>query len=99
MPKLTNKKKLNEFSELYLGNFNARLSNFLMREVYRFHFLFGGGGTFAGGQLQPHLPLIMPCHSMLKLCGQGHIYHHRGNWYGIPFISWDEILTAVQRET
>ena len=35
MPKLTNKKKLNEWSELYLGNFNACLSDFLMRETCR----------------------------------------------------------------
>ena len=33
MPKLTNQKKLNEWSELYLGNFNARLGDFLMREI------------------------------------------------------------------
>ena len=33
MPKLTNQKKLNEWSELYLGNFNACLSDFLMREI------------------------------------------------------------------
>ena len=33
MPKLTNKKKLNEWSELYLGNINACLSNFLMWEI------------------------------------------------------------------
>ena len=33
MPKLTNKKKLNEWSELYLGNFNAHLGNFLMPEI------------------------------------------------------------------
>ena len=35
MPKLTNKKKLNEWSVLYLGNFNARLGDFLMRETCR----------------------------------------------------------------
>ena len=35
MPKLTNKKKLNEWSELYLGNINACLSNFLMWEICR----------------------------------------------------------------
>ena len=33
MPKLTNQKKLNEWSELYLGNFNACLSDFLMQEI------------------------------------------------------------------
>ena len=33
MPKLTNQKKLNEWLELYLGNFNARLGDFLMREI------------------------------------------------------------------
>ena len=35
MPKLTNQKKLNEWSELYLGNFNAHLGDFLMREICR----------------------------------------------------------------
>ena len=32
MSKLTNKKKPNEWSELYLGNFNARLGDFLRAE-------------------------------------------------------------------
>ena len=35
MPKLTNQKKLNEWSGLYLGNFNTRLGDFLMREICR----------------------------------------------------------------
>ena len=35
MPKLTNQKKLNEWSGLYLGNFNAHLDNFLMQEICR----------------------------------------------------------------
>ena len=33
MPKLTNKNKLNELFEIYFGNFNARLGNFLTQEI------------------------------------------------------------------
>ena len=36
MPKLTNKKKLNEWLELLLGNFNAHLADFLMKKNLNF---------------------------------------------------------------
>ena len=35
MSKLTNENKLNEWLELYFGNFNAHFGDFLMREIWR----------------------------------------------------------------
>ena len=63
-------------------------------------FFFWGGGTFAEGQFQPPPPFHHAMPAMLKLYRRGHMSSSwKPVWDSTAFISWDEILTAVQRET